>query len=72
MFNAAAFAVNLCEKLHGCCGAQHTPCLQRRILDYFNENDDNYDLPNKMGQSRFVQIFTFSVILLEYLMPSLL
>ncbi|XP_024025735.1 ATP-dependent DNA helicase Q-like 5 [Morus notabilis] len=51
MFNAATFALNSCEKLHGCCGAQHTPCLQRRILDYFNENYDNYDLPNKMGQS---------------------
>ncbi|KAL5552486.1 hypothetical protein UlMin_039887, partial [Ulmus minor] len=78
MFNAAMFAVNSCEKLHGCCetpknsilsctarersgcyscsGAHHTPCLQRRILDYFNK-DDNCDVSNKMGQSRLVQIF---------------
>ncbi|PON64792.1 DNA helicase, ATP-dependent [Parasponia andersonii] len=50
MFNAATFAVNSCEKLQGCSGTQHTPCLQRRILDYFNEND-NRNHPNKMGQS---------------------
>ncbi|KAL5552500.1 hypothetical protein UlMin_039901 [Ulmus minor] len=50
MFNAAMFAVNSCEKLHGCSGAHHTPCLQRRILDYFNK-DDNCDVSNKMGQS---------------------
>ncbi|KAL5548713.1 hypothetical protein UlMin_003944, partial [Ulmus minor] len=50
MFNAAMFAVNSCEKLHGCWGAHLTPCLQRRILDYFNK-DDNCDVSNKMGQS---------------------
>ncbi|KAL5552496.1 hypothetical protein UlMin_039897, partial [Ulmus minor] len=50
MFNTAMFAINSCEKLHGCSGAHHTPCLQRRILDYFNR-DDNCDVSNKMGQS---------------------
>ncbi|KAJ6981357.1 hypothetical protein NC653_024686 [Populus alba x Populus x berolinensis] len=50
MFNAAIFAVNDCEKMQGCHGTQHTPCLQRRILDYFKD-DGRRDIPNKMGQS---------------------
>ncbi|KAM6562477.1 hypothetical protein CsatB_022475 [Cannabis sativa] len=50
MYDAVVFAVNSCEKLQGCCGAEHTLCLQKRILDYFNETDNN-DHPNKMGQS---------------------
>ncbi|KAK9276614.1 hypothetical protein L1049_006149 [Liquidambar formosana] len=50
MFNAAVFAVEECGKMHGCHGAQHTPCLQSKILDYFSV-DDNSDVPNKMGQS---------------------
>ncbi|KAG6759107.1 hypothetical protein POTOM_035574 [Populus tomentosa] len=50
MFNAAIFAVNDCEKKQGCHGTQHTPCLQRRILDYFKD-DGRRDIPNKMGQS---------------------
>jgi hypothetical protein len=56
MYNAAVFAVNVCEKMHGCYGCQHTPCLQRKILDYFNR-DDNSDVSNKMGQSRLISIF---------------
>lgn len=56
MFNAAVFAVNECEKKQGCNDAQHTPCLQRKILDYFNE-DNKYDNPNKMGRSRLTLIF---------------
>ncbi|CAB4294759.1 unnamed protein product [Prunus armeniaca] len=55
MFNAAVFAVNSCEKVQGCCDAQHTLCLQRNILEYFNE-DDNFEVPNKMGKdSRFLR-----------------
>lgn len=50
MFNAAIFAVNDCEKMQGCHGTQHTPCLQRKILDYFKD-DGRRDIPNKMGQS---------------------
>lgn len=51
MFNAAVFAVNMCEKVHGCYGSQHTPCLQKKILDYF-KGDGDCDVPNKIGQSR--------------------
>nr|POF20420.1 atp-dependent dna helicase q-like 5 [Quercus suber] len=55
MFKAAVFAANVCEKKHGCFGSQHTPCLQKKILGYFNE-DDNSDISNKMGQSsRFLR-----------------
>nr|XP_048318330.1 ATP-dependent DNA helicase Q-like 5 isoform X1 [Ziziphus jujuba var. spinosa] len=50
MFNAAIFAVNECKKASGCSGVQHTSCLQRKILDYFND-EDNCDVTTKMGQS---------------------
>ncbi|CAL5338190.1 unnamed protein product [Camellia sinensis] len=55
MFNAAAFAVQLCKKINGCNDSQHTPCLQKKILEYFNGYDDS-DVPNKMDQSsRFLR-----------------
>ncbi|TKY59867.1 ATP-dependent DNA helicase Q 5 [Spatholobus suberectus] len=50
MFNAAYFALNLCDKMQGCSGADHTPCLQRKILDYFS-GVDNSDFCKKIGQS---------------------
>ncbi|KAH9708368.1 ATP-dependent DNA helicase q4 [Citrus sinensis] len=63
MFHAAVFAVDVCEKTHGCNGSLHTPCLQKNILDYFR-GDDNCDVPNKIGQSRgrYVQI-NFQVVM---------
>ncbi|GAV85456.1 DEAD domain-containing protein/Helicase_C domain-containing protein, partial [Cephalotus follicularis] len=55
MFDALVFAVNKCEKMHGCCDTLHTPCLQRKISDYF-EGDGKFDAPSKMGQSsRFLR-----------------
>lgn len=57
MFSAAVFAVNECDKMNGCSGVQHTPCLQRKILDYFSE-DNKCNVLNKMGQSRLVRFFT--------------
>lgn len=51
MFNTAVFAANQCENMQGYRGAQNTLCLQQKILDYFKE-DDIYDIPNKMAQSR--------------------
>ncbi|KAL4587013.1 hypothetical protein LXL04_011662 [Taraxacum kok-saghyz] len=55
MFNAAVYAVKTCDRTNGCTNSQHTPCLQKKILDYFNaENDSN--IPNKMAQaSRFLR-----------------
>ncbi|KAH9772739.1 ATP-dependent DNA helicase q4 [Citrus sinensis] len=63
MFHAAVFAVDVCEKMHGCNGSLHTPCLQKNTLDYFR-GDDNCDVPNKIGQSRgrYVQI-NFQVVM---------
>ncbi|XP_031121821.1 ATP-dependent DNA helicase Q-like 5 [Ipomoea triloba] len=49
MFNAAVAAVKGCDKVHGCNDYDHTPCLQRKILEYFESNDD-IDVPNKMAQ----------------------
>ncbi|GFY91533.1 DEAD/DEAH box RNA helicase family protein [Actinidia rufa] len=55
MFNAAAFAVQMCKKMNGCSHSQHTPCLQKKILDYFNGDDDS-TIPKKMDQSsRFLR-----------------
>ncbi|KAK2636714.1 hypothetical protein Ddye_031506 [Dipteronia dyeriana] len=46
--NAAVVAVDTCDKMNGCCGAQHTPCLQKKISDYF-KGDYNCHVPNKIG-----------------------
>ncbi|CAH1417293.1 unnamed protein product [Lactuca virosa] len=55
MFNAAVFAVKTCDRTKGCTNSQHTACLQKKILDYFNADNDN-NIPNKMGQaSRFLK-----------------
>ncbi|XAR64431.1 DNA helicase [Bertholletia excelsa] len=55
MFNAASFAVRMCEKTNGCYGSQHTACLQKKILEYFN-GDGGSDLPNEMeNSSRFLR-----------------
>ena len=53
MFNAAAFAVKSCERMHGCDGAQHTQCLQRRISGYFSE-ENHADPPTKLTQNRLL------------------
>ncbi|GKG19540.1 hypothetical protein Tco_0376639, partial [Tanacetum coccineum] len=50
MYNAALFAVKTCDRTNGCIDAQHTPCLQKKISDYFNADNDN-NIPNKMGQT---------------------
>ncbi|KAK9050905.1 hypothetical protein SSX86_027530 [Deinandra increscens subsp. villosa] len=55
MFNAAVFAVKTCDRANGCTGSQHTPCLQKKILDYFNTDNDN-NIPNYMIEtSRFLR-----------------
>ncbi|XP_050205582.1 ATP-dependent DNA helicase Q-like 5 isoform X2 [Mercurialis annua] len=50
MYNAAVFSINKCDKMQGCSDADHTPCLQRKILDYFKD-DSGCDISNKMRQS---------------------
>ncbi|KAG2409659.1 ATP-dependent DNA helicase [Vigna angularis] len=51
MFSAVYFALNLCDKMQGCSGTNHTPCLQRKILEYFS-GVENADFCKKIdGQS---------------------
>ncbi|KAK4265011.1 hypothetical protein QN277_026119 [Acacia crassicarpa] len=50
MYDAAYHAVNICDKTPGCSGSDHTPCLQRKILDYF-AGVDNDSLSKKLDQS---------------------
>lgn len=67
MFNAAVSAVELCEKKCGCHGAQHTPCLQRKISDYFSGDVDGNNV-NKMDQSRLIQTIWIIIIILLLLL----
>lgn len=50
MNDAAVFALNTCERTNGCSSSQHTWCLQRKIMDYF-DRDNHCDIPTKMTQS---------------------
>lgn len=50
MNDAAVFALNTCERTNGCSSTQHTWCLQRKIMDYF-DRDNHCDIPTKMTQS---------------------
>lgn len=62
MFNAAVAAVKGCDKVHGCNDYDHTPCLQRKILEYFESNDD-IDVPNKMAQCRLLICLNYLLFL---------
>lgn len=53
MFNAASFAAKACDKAHGCNNNEHTPCLQKKIMKYFDEEIDP-DMSTQMKQSRLV------------------
>lgn len=71
MYNAAVSAVDACEKMEGCSDGQQTLCLQRKILEYFNGEDD-FNVPNNMGKSRLVQfalILKLKTILITLLYP---
>ncbi|XP_058192696.1 ATP-dependent DNA helicase Q-like 5 [Rhododendron vialii] len=50
MFNAASFAVQGCKRINGCIDSQHTPCLHKKILEYFNGNGYT-DVHKKLDQS---------------------
>ncbi|WVZ86183.1 hypothetical protein U9M48_033011 [Paspalum notatum var. saurae] len=39
MFALANFAVKECQRTDGCSGSQHTPCIQKKIMQYFSKND---------------------------------
>lgn len=63
MFSAVYYALNLCDKMQGCSGTNHTPCLQRKILEYFS-GVENADFCKKIdGQSRFFLISELGSVL---------
>uniref|UniRef100_A0A0E0H2C5 DNA 3'-5' helicase n=1 Tax=Oryza nivara TaxID=4536 RepID=A0A0E0H2C5_ORYNI len=39
MFAIANFAVKGCKRTGGCSGSQHTPCIQKKIMEYFSKDD---------------------------------
>uniref|UniRef100_A0ACD5USP1 Uncharacterized protein n=1 Tax=Avena sativa TaxID=4498 RepID=A0ACD5USP1_AVESA len=58
MFALANYAVKSCKRTSGCSGSQHTPCIQKRIIDYFSKSegtpDDDYCTPLRKS-STFLQ-----------------
>ncbi|KAL3649864.1 hypothetical protein CASFOL_006267 [Castilleja foliolosa] len=55
VFNAITFATKACDSALGCHKNQHTNCLQKTILEYFNANGDaDADVPMDRN-SRFLQ-----------------
>lgn len=38
MFDLANFAVKGCKGTDGCSGSQHTPCIQKKIIQYFSKD----------------------------------
>ncbi|KAJ0976977.1 hypothetical protein J5N97_012451 [Dioscorea zingiberensis] len=53
MFQVATFAVKECPKVE-CSGTMHTPCIQKKILNYFSRDNHttfSNDVCTKMGQS---------------------
>ena len=59
MFALANYAVKSCKRTSGCSGSQHTPCIQKRIIDYFSKNDgtpdDDYCTPLRKSRFAFPQ-----------------
>ncbi|XP_039124177.1 ATP-dependent DNA helicase Q-like 5 isoform X3 [Dioscorea cayenensis subsp. rotundata] len=53
MFHVATFAAKECPKVDGCFDNMHTPCIQKKILDYFcrDANAPSDDVFTKMGRS---------------------
>ncbi|CAM0904100.1 unnamed protein product [Alopecurus aequalis] len=58
MFALANYAVKSCKRTSGCSGSQHTPCIQKRIIEYFSKtegtSDDDYCTPLRKS-STFLQ-----------------
>lgn len=40
VFNASVYAAKACDKAFGCNDDEHTPCLQRKIQEYFDGDGD--------------------------------
>ncbi|XP_042048667.1 ATP-dependent DNA helicase Q-like 5 isoform X1 [Salvia splendens] len=58
VYNASVFAAKVCDKALGCNNDEHTPCLQRKIQEYFS-GDCDADTHIQMDQnSRFLRADT--------------
>ncbi|XP_047957839.1 ATP-dependent DNA helicase Q-like 5 isoform X3 [Salvia hispanica] len=58
VYNASVFAAKACDKALGCNNDEHTPCLQRKIQEYFS-GDCDADTHIQMDQnSRFLRADT--------------
>ncbi|GJN27232.1 hypothetical protein PR202_gb15233 [Eleusine coracana subsp. coracana] len=58
IFDLANFAVKGCQRTGGCSGSQHTPCIQKKIMDYFSKHDatsDNSNCSQMQKTSPFLQ-----------------
>ena len=51
VYNASVFAAKACDKALGCNNDEHTPCLQRKIQEYFS-GDCDADTHIQMDQNR--------------------
>ncbi|XP_020111458.1 ATP-dependent DNA helicase Q-like 5 [Ananas comosus] len=58
MFSVTSVAASECKRIHGCSGSHHTPCIQRKIMDYFcqthNILDDDFHT-NNSGSSPYLR-----------------
>ncbi|KAL5214213.1 hypothetical protein ABZP36_003365 [Zizania latifolia] len=58
MFALANFAVKGCKRTGGCSGSQHTPCIQKKIMEYFGKKDGTSESDCRTqlhGSSPFLQ-----------------
>lgn len=51
VYNASVYATKACDKALGCNNGEHTPCLQRKIQDYF-DGDGDADVHFQKDQNR--------------------
>ncbi|KAH6797784.1 DEAD/DEAH box RNA helicase family protein [Perilla frutescens var. hirtella] len=50
VFNASVFAAKVCDKALGCHNDHHTPCLQRKIQEYF-DGDGDAEMPVQINRN---------------------
>lgn len=69
MFALANFAVKGCKRTGGCSGSQHTPCIQKKIMEYFSKDDgtSENDCRTQLQKSRFLYSFSRSNLTEHYL-----
>ncbi|KAK4779624.1 hypothetical protein SAY87_015730 [Trapa incisa] len=69
MYDAATFALNKCQKELGCDGSQHNACLQKKIMDYFN-NESPSNISNKMSVIRQCGCNVYTLLVCQVFLQS--